>query len=155
MISATSKADPVEPTHASSDAHAASADATETDSRTKGSEPAQHRARHKLLHGPCGRRSSDAQTEAKAQCGTCNVAGLELWADACQPSAQTKPTRHQGSTLETPPSAIRPYACYFNEHTKDIVETLAVFQLATFWLKVDADVNICQHTTRCRAPWQI
>ena len=34
-------------------------------------------------------------------------------------------------------------ACDGIEHTLDIVEALAVFQPAMFWLKADAELNIC------------
>ncbi len=36
------------------------------------------------------------------------------------------------------------------EHTWNMVETLIVFQLATFWSKADADVNICEQPTRSK-----
>ncbi len=35
-------------------------------------------------------------------------------------------------------------ACDGNEHTADIVVMLAVFQPPMFWLKADAEVNICE-----------
>ena len=31
-----------------------------------------------------------------------------------------------------------------------MIETLAVFQLATFWLKAAAELNICEHPTRSK-----
>ena len=36
------------------------------------------------------------------------------------------------------------------ERTKDMFETLAVFQPAMFWLKADADSNICERTHKCK-----
>ncbi len=35
-------------------------------------------------------------------------------------------------------------ACDGNEHTEDMFDTLAVFQLPMFWLKAD-NWNICPH----------
>ena len=35
-------------------------------------------------------------------------------------------------------------ACDGNEHTLDIVEARAVFQPPMFWLKADANWNICE-----------
>ena len=45
---------------------------------------------------------------------------------------------------QNPPSAISPRVSDGKEHTEAMLETQAVFQLAMFWLKADAEANICK-----------
>jgi hypothetical protein len=40
------------------------------------------------------------------------------------------------------------------ERTLDMLETLAVFQLARFWSKAEAALNICEQTTACAKAWR-
>jgi hypothetical protein len=47
--------------------------------------------------------------------------------------------------LEPPPGLTSLHACVGTERTLIMFETLAVFQPARFWLKADAELNICKH----------
>ena len=79
-----------------------------------------------------------------------------------EPRASRCSTRRiRGSVLATPPQAQpSPHGACMQlawGHTCAMAVTLAVFQLATFWLKADADRNICTQEPyatqahRCRA----
>jgi hypothetical protein len=64
-------------------------------------------------------------------------------------TAQMESTQHRRSMPEAPPRATSPIHMMAGAHTSIMLKTLAVFQLAMFWLKTVAEPNICSPNHFC------